>query len=46
MEGLVESSWDRDDEDLGIAIVAAKPELAALLLSLALDFGKMTGRDV
>ena len=42
----MEVSWDRDDEDLGIAIVAAKPELAASPLSLMLDFSKMTRRDV
>jgi hypothetical protein len=46
MKGLVHSSWDRNDQDSGIAIVAAKPELAASLLSLTLDFSEITRKDV
>jgi len=49
MEFLMKASRDCDDKDLRVAIVIAKAVPAALvlsLLSLTLDFGEMTRRDV
>jgi len=42
----MEVGWDGDEEDLPIAVVAPETELATALVSLALDVGEMTGRDV
>jgi len=46
---LMKVSYDRDNKDLRIAVVIAKAVPAALvfsLLSLTLDFGEMTRRDI
>ncbi len=48
MEFFVESDGERDAKDLGIAIVAAETVQVgkASLLSLTLDFGELSRRDV
>ena len=45
MECLVQSSRERDDQDPGITIIAAKTELTASLVALALDLGELTRSD-
>jgi hypothetical protein len=42
----MKASWDRDNKDPGIAVVIAKTELAALILSGTLDFGETIKRYI
>jgi hypothetical protein len=45
MEGFVEASWDRNEQDPTTAIVAAEADFATSPLSLMLNFEIVARRD-